>query len=345
MKRHIRRSLLKIIKSTGIFAAWRRLHKHDIAILMLHGTADPNRPSKWRPLRPQSSPAQIDWCLSVIKRYYNFISFDEAIAILKGDKPPVDYGFVLTFDDGYRNNIEDALPVLRKHGASMTIFIPVSNVENRKPLWFDRLDYVLQSAAGDGHMFQVGGKTFQFSTSGKDALQLSYANFRKMIKEELTDEKEFSSKIEEIITHFERSNGQKLGDIFEDDPWSALLKWEEIIRVQGNDVCFGSHTMDHYRVGNLKKDVLQYQFLESKKFIENRTGNDCKYIAYPDDSFTEAAALVASECGYKAAVTTMEGINQIGCNPMTLKRVCIPLTSDPVELLAYVSGFSWAISI
>lgn len=265
--------------------------------------------------------------------------------ILAGDRPPVDYGLVLTFDDGYRSSVVDALPVLRKHGAPMTIFLPVSNIENRKPLWFDRLDYALQAPKGHDNVFQVAGKPFQFCTAGKDALRQSYAKFRKMIKEELTDERKFISKIEDIITHFERSNGKNIEEIFEEDPWSGLLNWDEIIGIQGHDVCFGSHTLDHYRVGNLEKDLLRYQFLESKKIIETRTGLECKYIAYPDDSFAEEAVFVARDCGYRAAVTTCEGINRIGCDPLTLKRISLPLESNPIELLAYVSGFSKAVSL
>lgn len=345
LRRKIRISALNVIKSIGIFDAWRRIHRHDIAILMFHGTADPKRPSIWTPLRQQFSPEYLDWSLSLLKDYYQFITLDEAVSILKGEKPPLDYGLVFTFDDGYRSNIEDALPIFRKHGAPMSIFITVSNVDNRKPLWFDRLDYALQNAVYDGHRFKIGSRTIQIKSLGTADLVASYAKFRKMIKKELRDEIEFASKIDEVIMYYEQSNGKTLGKIFETDPWSALLKWEEVLNAQDKDVHFGSHTMDHYRVGNLNKKMLDYQFSESKKRIENKTGKDCKYIAYPDDSFSDEAAFIAHQCGYQAALTTIEGINQIGCNIMKLKRICIPLTTDSVELLAYVSGFSKAISI
>ena len=330
--------------SAGIFDAWRYLHRNDIVILMFHGTGDPKHPSGWTPLRPQFSPEYIDWCLGIISKYFRFISFEEAINILKGRKPSIEYGITISMDDGYKNNVLDALPVFRKYNAPMIVFLPVTNVDNKIPMWFDRLDYILQLSDRDDKIFNIGNDKFKFSGNGREDLAASYAGFRELIKKQYTDEKAFYLKLDEIISHFERSSGKSLTNIFEDDPWSALLNWEEINRYQGEYVQFGSHTMDHHRVNNLKEDALRYQLSESKKMIEKKTGNPCKYIAYPNGDCSESAMNIAMEIGYEAAVTTSEGINKIGCNSMMLKRVSLPRTSDKAELLAYVCGLSNALS-
>jgi len=328
----------------GVFDAWRYRHRNDIVILMLHGTADPKHPSGWTPLRQQFSSGYIDWCMGVIGEHYRFISLDDAVEILKGGKPPAEYGIVITMDDGYKSNIIDALPVLRKYNAGITVFLPVNNIENRLPMWFDRLDYILQLSEKDNRIFDIGSKIFHFSWNEREDLVASYAAFRELIKKEYANEGAFYSKMDEIISHFERSVGKSLGDIFEEDPWSALLNWDEIIKFQGEDVRFGSHTMDHYRVNQLNEEALRYQLCESKKIIEKKTGNPCKYIAYPNGDCSESARNIALEAGYEAGVTTDEGINKIGCDGMTLKRVSLPWTSDKAELLAYISGLSNALS-
>ncbi len=344
MKKRIRVFLLHLLKYAGIFNAWRYRHRNDLVILMLHGTSDPKHPSMWTPLRPQFSSQYIDWCMRVISKHYRFISIDDAVKILNMEIPPMEYGMVITMDDGYRSNIIDALPVFRKYGAHMTVFLPVSNVENRIPLWFDRLDYSIQSFGKNRKLFDIGNEKFRFSGNGREGLTASYASFRELIKKEYTDEEAFHLKIEEIISHFERSNGRSLGSIFEEDPWSGLLNWEEINRFQGEDLQFGSHTMDHYRVDRLNEEALRYQLGESKKIIEKNTGNPCKYIAYPNGDCSENARNVAQESGYLAGLTTIEGINKIGCDTMMLKRISLPWTSDETELLAYVSGLSSSIS-
>ena len=344
MKKMLRVSMLRLLKSAFVFDSWRYLHRNDIVILMLHGTSDPKHPSTWTPLRPQYSSEYIDWCMGIISKYYRFIHFEEAVNILKGMKPSMEYGITITMDDGYRNNIVDALPVFRKYNAPMTIFLPAANIENRTPMWFDRLDYIIQMANHNGKKFNIGNDTFSFSAKGRDDLIASYASFREMIKKQYTDEEAFYAKIDEIVSYFEYSSGKSLVNIFENDPWSLLLNWEEIKKYQGEEVQFGSHTMNHYRVNGLKEDTLRHQLFESKKLIETRTGNACNYIAYPDGDCSVTAKNMAFESGYDAGVTTSEGINKIGCDTMTLKRVYLPLTTDKTELLAYVSGFSKAVS-
>jgi len=247
-------------------------------------------------------------------------------------------------DDGYRSNIADALPVMKKHKAPATIFLPAANIENRMPMWFDRMDYVLQLSDLEGNSFHIGDSVFRFSGDGEGGLAASYSMFRELIKKQYAREETFHSKMEEVIAFFERRSGRKLRDISEEDPWSALLNWEEIVRHQGEYVQFGSHTMDHYRVGKLKEAALRYQLFDSKEMIEKRTGNRCRYIAYPNGDCSASARSIALEAGYEAGVTTDEGINKIGCDRMTLKRVSLPWTSDKAELLAHVSGLSHALS-
>ncbi len=344
MRRLIRKGFLKLCYRAGIIDLWRYRHRRDIVILMLHGTADPRQKSEWTPLRQQLSPEYLDWCLTLLKRFYRFVSLEEAVAALRGETPPIEHGFVITFDDGYRNNVDDALPVLRKHGAPMSVFLTVSNVENRTPLWADRLDYALQHASVDEHVFRIGGKACRFSRADRNALKVSYEKFRRLVKGAYEDESRFMSKIEEVIAHFERSNGRNLVDLFERDPWSAILSWDEIGRVQANGVCFGSHTMDHYRLGYGDEKAVRYQLAESKRMIEQKTGRKCRYLAYPMGVYSDEAAAIARECGYDAALTTVEGVNRIGCDLMTLKRVHVPATYDAAEFLAHVSGFSAAVS-
>jgi peptidoglycan/xylan/chitin deacetylase (PgdA/CDA1 family) len=344
LKKKTRVALFNLFRSAGVLDAWRVLHRNSVVILMLHGTADPDRPSTWTPLRPQISPEYLDWCMKEIGRQYRFISLEEAIGGITGRRPPTEYGISVTMDDGYRSNIADALPVLKKYGAPATIFLPAAHIENRVPMWFDRLDYVLQLSDLEGNAFDLGDSVFRFSGDGEGGLAASYAMFREAIKKRYADEEAFHSKMEEVIAFFERRSGRNLREIFEEDPWSALLNWDEIARHQGRCVQFGSHTMDHHRVSGLKEDALRYQLHGSKKTIEEKTGASCRYIAYPNGDCSERARNAALEAGYEAGVTTEEGINRIGCDCMTLRRISLPRTSDASELLAGVSGLSDALS-
>lgn len=320
--------------------AWWQAHKEDIAIVVFHGTADPGRPCRWNPLRAQTTPAYIDRCLSVLKKQCTFISMEQAVAVLRKEAAPVRHGVVVTFDDGYRNNIEDALPVLQKHGAPMTVFLSVSNIGDRRPLWFDRIDYALQTARGEDRTWRIGRKRHRFTARHRKELARSYSAFRRLIKAELLDEEEFISKVEEIAAFYEEAGGRCLKDFFETDPWSSLLTWDEVRRAQEAGVCFGSHAMDHVRLARLSPDIMRYQLAASKKEVEARTGRKCVYLAYPDGAFCHTVGEIALECGYEAAVTTEYGLNAPGCDLMALKRITLPPAADDLELLACIRGYA-----
>ena len=45
-----------------------------------------------------------------------------------------DHAVLITFDDGYRDTLENAMPVLQKHGYKAVIFVPVAYMEDATPL-------------------------------------------------------------------------------------------------------------------------------------------------------------------------------------------------------------------
>jgi peptidoglycan/xylan/chitin deacetylase (PgdA/CDA1 family) len=69
-------------------------------------------------------PEQFDALLGSLRSAgYEGISFDQYLAHRRGEGTLPRKPILLTFDDGYRSNAEVAVPILRKHGFSATIFV------------------------------------------------------------------------------------------------------------------------------------------------------------------------------------------------------------------------------
>ena len=49
-------------------------------------------------------------------------------------KPLPERAVLITFDDGYHDNLENAAPVLRKHGYPAVLFVPIGYLDDRQPL-------------------------------------------------------------------------------------------------------------------------------------------------------------------------------------------------------------------
>ena len=323
---------------------WRFFNRNAVIIFMVHGVMDMEDSSDWVPLRPQLSLSRLENILQILSRYYHFVSLQEAVEMLSRQKPIKPYSLVLTFDDGCRNNIKYALPICRKFGVPITIYPATGNVENRKPFWFDRLDYAIQHADVDGREVRIGNEIICLSSNNRDSLRCSYKQLRNASKKLEQSDLKFQSEIEKLAAGFEAESGQSLGDIFETDNWSALLTWEEVRNAAQEGVCFGSHTVDHIRLDRVDVEMIRDQLARSKEMIEAHTGQLCDHLCYPNGSFNDQVVKIAHECGYKSAVTTVEGTNRLGDDLMKLRRIHIPIDGSATEMLALVCGISTVIS-
>ena len=81
----------------------------------------------------------LDAQLGVLTRYFDVISPDGIAAALRAPGRRV----VLTFDDGYRDNYELALPLLRKHGVPATFFLTTGFLDDPRISWWDELDWMV----------------------------------------------------------------------------------------------------------------------------------------------------------------------------------------------------------
>ncbi|MBZ5567592.1 MAG: polysaccharide deacetylase family protein [Acidobacteriia bacterium] len=341
----IRAIIKALLRWTGFFHLWRFLHRKRVTILMLHATAAPaNGQACWAPLRPQLDPQTLEQWLRLLTRYYKFVSLDDAVEMLAGNRPFHPNSLVVTFDDGYRNNVTGAWPVLRRFGVPATIFVTAGHVQRRQPFWVDRLDYALQHAGDDDHEFQIGNDKVRISASGRNELRQSYQRLRDAAKAVVRQDGEMREELEQIAATLEAESGRRLADVFEDDPWTALLSWEEIEALAGTGLSFESHTVDHVLLGRVEDGVARDQLLRSKRMIEAHTKRPCRYLAYPNGSYNARTVEIVRECGYMAAVTVNEGTNRTGADPMTLQRIALPLAGSETELLAVVSGITAAIA-
>jgi peptidoglycan/xylan/chitin deacetylase (PgdA/CDA1 family) len=243
----------------------------------------------------------------------------------------------VTFDDGYRNNITQALPVLEQHRAPATIFVVSGYTRTPEPLWFDRLDYALQHGARQGDRITVGGREMTITGTDRDTLRDIYAAIRRYAKQAVRDDAEMTRELDSLSDHFERQGGSRLMDVFERDEWSALLTWNEISRASSAAVRFGSHSMHHVRVGRVSAGVARAELEGSRRDIAAHVG-DCAHFAYPDGDFTPSVAALTRQCGYRSAVTTIDGLNVPGCDLFTLRRITMPECESGDEMLLRVSG-------
>lgn len=338
--------LLLLLRCTGVMWFWRMWHRHSVVIVMIHGVMDEDVPAQWVPLRDQLSRDRLDRCLTALGKRYRFVSLDQAADMIEGKIPVQPYSLALTFDDGYRNQLKHALPILAKHAAPAIIYVVAGHIDQGRPFWFDHLDYALQNADIDGCRMSIGAETLELHASDRLSLKKSYARLRAVAKGQSAGDGDavVEAELDALAAALEAGSGRYFRDIFANDDWSALATWDEIAKADRALVTIGSHTTDHIRLAYVTLHAALDQCLVAKTRIERELGTECAHLCYPYGSFTEDVAKGAAACGYRTAVTTDERLNPVGTDLMKLNRVNLSTSGSMTEMLATVSGLSGAMS-
>jgi peptidoglycan/xylan/chitin deacetylase (PgdA/CDA1 family) len=328
------------LRALGACALMRRQRRQTVGVLMFHGVAD-GAGSAWKPLRERTSVAALERCLAVLGRHYRFVSLEDAVAMLAGRRPFEPNSLVLSFDDGYRNNLTHAWPVLKRFGAPMSLFVVSGKISERSLFAFDRVDYALQHMPGDELRLDLGGFVHTLQLRPRDALRRSFAALRDVLKRRLRDDLEYGPAVSRLVAECEQRAGCSLEALKESDEFSALLTWDDVRRLASEpSVEIGSHTCDHTRLGFADEATARDQLSRSRREIEAQSGRPCRYLAFPNGSYTTDVARWAEEAGFAGALTTDEGVNPPGQQVMTLRRLALPPDLDRTELESRLCGLS-----
>lgn len=205
---------------------------------------------------------------------------------------------VLTFDDGYRNNLTIAAPILKKYDLPFTVFVSTINVENQERFYI--LDPRLIIIGGELNEFTLKSidKTYKLSTK-EQRVSCAYEieNLMKVSPLELC--LSIDKELREII------GNEGYLTLRKKYPNMEPMSWDDVRTLQRDFKCtIGSHCVDHCCCQNKQtKETLQYQLVESKRAIEEQTGIECSFFAYPNGDYTVKSDIIVRE-NYKMGFST-----------------------------------------
>lgn len=328
----------RLLIYSGLFSLWRYFHRNRIIILMVHGVGDMDSSASWLPLWKRHGEKQLDTAMSVLSKKYNFISMDDAVAMLCGDKPMVQYSMVMTFDDGYRDSVTRAMPILRKYGAPGIIYLATDYIEKREPYWVDRIDYALQKAVAADKIIEINGEVLDLGGLSHDEASQLYKRLRLLFKS-INDDSDFIDEMNQLAQYLEGQAECSLSSVFESDYWAALLTWEEVkTYAKSSDISFGSHTVGHFRLALVDSDESKYELEQSKRVLEKKLAQECVHFCYPAGSYNEGVVQQAHAAGYQSAVTCTIGLNAMGSNLAALSRYNFTTSTSVAQILIEMSG-------
>jgi len=330
-------SFKRFIKATfyylGVYRILIALRRDCVPIIMIHGVLDEELKSDWEPSWKRTSAEQLARVVDVLKIYFDFISMDEVSELLSQRTLPKRPKVCLSFDDGYRNNLTYASPILRLRKIPSICYLATGYITHRIPFWIDRFDYVLQHIDFDAVEIKMKEETFKIRLSARKEFERDYLNFRRSMKQLYVDDREMMDDIEREASRLESLAGCALSDSITGDSAAEVMTIKDVASTCSY-FSFGSHTINHLRVNRISETILLSELTESKKWIEDTTSKQCVHFCYPNGDFDEKSLTLVKQAGYSTAVTTVSGANKIGDSELlALRRVSIPDESKPYEIL------------
>jgi peptidoglycan/xylan/chitin deacetylase (PgdA/CDA1 family) len=242
------------------------------------------------------SRRDFDRQMAWLARHRRCLALDPAIALLVEGRLPAGSAMV-TFDDGYRDNLELALPVLERHGVPATIFVTTGLLDAARDPWWQELERLL--GALDTVEVELEGARQRLPLRPRSRRALAFDRIAAAASRMPPAE------VERLLAGI-REQAPSL-------PPSAnpMLDWNELARLASHPlITIGAHTVSHPPLPALPSAEAAREMEESRRVLRERTGATIDHFAYPYGTAAHAGAReaeLAAAAGFRSAFTAIEG--------------------------------------
>lgn len=231
--------------------------------------------------------------MAACARGFHVLPLPRALELRKAGALPAG-ALAITFDDGYRDNLDVALPILRELDLHATFFIS-SDFCDGPPMWNDRVIEALRTTSRPTLLLeQHAPDTFKLDTAAtrRRAIDTLLA----AIKHLPPDSREAA------VTDIERACATPT-------PPAMMMHRAELIELHRAGMGIGAHTLTHPILASLDDETAAREIAGSRRVLEDWLQTPVDLFAYPNGKpgadFLARDISIAREAGFKAAFTTV----------------------------------------
>ncbi|MDR0705863.1 MAG: polysaccharide deacetylase family protein [Planctomycetaceae bacterium] len=301
--------------------------------LCYHSVVSDNSPQNDARTRIAVTVTQFNEQLKELRKYWSPVSLPQIRNAIENNIPLPDNAVHVSFDDGYRNNLTLAAPLLARYEIPATIFVSTNFIATYGSLiWaleiHERLVRLL-----DSHI-EIGGITYSLHPPEtpqrtEESLALLHRIKRLPVEER------------ENLLRFLRNRTELDFTPFWKRELYEFLNWDELRLLHEQGIEIGAHSLSHPILSNLDQTELNDELLESKKCLERELGVECDALAYPfgsADDFSEQVIETAQRLGFRLAFTLQDFRNAAILDAMRIHRICIHREHSLNSFRALISG-------
>ena len=312
--------------------AVRRSLRRRLTVLGYHGVVpDDCLPDRLR-VREAVTRSQFRQQMEIVARCFHPVSGQQVVDAIQDRQPLPDFPLLVTFDDGFRNNLTCAAEELRCLDIPAVFLIATGYVGRRQLLWPHEIDE---------RLLRRRRQQVPMPTTDQPANVPADAA-RRM---ELADQ--IRNTCKRIADADRRAYLDQLRDepLATDEPWCddlyRFLDWDEIRQLANQGFEIGAHTVNHPILSRLPPARMLEEIRDSKSEIERQLDRPCRFFAYPNggpEDVNGDVIAAARQAGITVALTLTGQPNRLPLQPLAVDRMCVVRDLTPNLFHAHVSG-------
>ncbi|MGI2907915.1 polysaccharide deacetylase family protein [Tolypothrix sp. VBCCA 56010] len=270
-------------------------------ILMYHRVTD----IESDPWKLCVSPSYFAEHLQVLQKLGSVVRLQQLNQTLENGKRP-HRQIVITFDDGYVDNLHNAKPLLEQYEIPATIFLTTGYMQQKREFWWDELERILlqPKTLPEILSLNINGTNHEWKFSSKSD---NHLNFPRQLYYSLyqllypLSNKERSHLLDQLLLWA----NVKL----ELRPTHRMMTLEEISSLQQNSIIeVGGHTVTHPFLSTISPEQQQKEIQQNKAELEEIFGHSIESFAYPHGNYNLHTSDLVRQAGFTCACTTNANI-------------------------------------
>jgi peptidoglycan/xylan/chitin deacetylase (PgdA/CDA1 family) len=301
LRQKIIRGGLESLYFSGAYVALKPFAAGVGAILTLHHVRPPRR-DRFQPNRLlEITPRFLTRVVKYLRRSkLDLVSLDEMHRRLN-DRDFSRRFVCLTFDDGYRDTLQYAYPILKEAEVPFAVYVPTSFPDRLGELWWLVLEAAI--ARNDHISLHINGRNRTFDCATVAAKRALYEEIYWWLRR-LPTEDELRSVIHYLAAFYQVDIAAFCDEL--------CMSWPELAELAADPlVTIGAHTVNHQMLAKLPQKAVRSEMDLSRSIIEAGLSIRPEHLSYPVGDRTSAGPRefeIAAELGFKTAVTTRPGV-------------------------------------
>ncbi|UGQ46207.1 polysaccharide deacetylase family protein [Massilia endophytica] len=239
--------------------------------------------------------AEFESQLQLLKSIFNVIPLLDAVRLARaGELPP--RAACITFDDGYADNAELALPLLRRHGLHATFFIAAGFLDGGR-MWNDCVIEIVRRAPGgvlDASRLGCGRIPLLSLADRQRAISILIGKFKYLPMAQRSVQVRRLAELADCVL-----------------PEDLMMSSAQVRQLHRCGMGIGAHTVRHPILARTPLARAQREISEGRRMLQGLIGEEVSLFAYPNgkpgiDYGREHVAMVR-ELGFEGAVSTAWG--------------------------------------